>query len=288
MNLAWRIGEVTVTRIVETELPFAYHPKHPFMPAATPEALSQIPWLHPNYVTPEGALRLSVHALLVEAPGLRLIVDTCIGNDKPSAITRNESLHTGFLEDLLAAGWPVESVDTVVCTHLHVDHVGWNTRILDGKWVPTFPHAKYLIGEIEYAHWQADESAGQQQVMSSSVQPIFDAGLAQLVPTDHQISPEVSLVPTIGHTPGHVSVKIESQGQQALITGDFVHNPCQIAQPDWTVSFDDDQAAAARCRHRLFRDLVGTDTLVIGTHFAAPTAGKIVADGDTYRLESSD
>ena len=114
MNLAWRIGEVTVTRIVETELPFAYHPKHPFMPAATPEALSQIPWLHPNYVTPEGALRLSVHALLVEAPGLRLIVDTCIGNDKPSAITRNESLHTGFLEDLLAAGWPVESVDTVV------------------------------------------------------------------------------------------------------------------------------------------------------------------------------
>ena len=175
-----------------------------------------------------------------------------------------------------------------MCTHLHVDHVGWNTRILDGKWVPTFPHAKYLIGEIEYAHWQADESAGQQQVMSSSVQPIFDAGLAQLVPTDHQISPEVSLVPTIGHTPGHVSVKIESQGQQALITGDFVHNPCQIARPDWTVSFDDDQAAAARCRHRLFRDLVGTDTLVIGTHFAAPTAGKIVADGDTYRLDSSD
>ena len=144
---SWQIGEVKISCIVETELPVAYYEKHPFMREATPAALQKIPWLYPNFVTPEGVLKLSIHALLVEAPGLRLLVDTCIGNDKPRRIIAYESLHSGFLQDLQDQGCPRESIDIVVCTHLHVDHVGWNTMKDGDNWLPTCPNARYLIGK---------------------------------------------------------------------------------------------------------------------------------------------
>lgn len=285
-NHQWQIGEVTVTRILEMELPIPYHDKYPFMAKAKPEALQEIPWLYPNFVTPEGHLRLSIHALLVEAPGLRLVVDTCVGNDKPRALTGGVGLQTEFLKDLEAAGWPRESVDVVVCTHLHVDHVGWNTMRVNDSWMPTFPNARYLIGRQEHEYWSRDKDEDQMAVMEDSVAPIFAAGLADLVETDHQISKEVWLIPTTGHTPGHVSVMIESQGARAMITGDFIHHPCQIARPDWTVSFDEDEAAAAACRQAVLSDIADSSVLVIGTHFAAPTAGKVVTDGDGYRFVS--
>lgn len=284
MFLRWKIGDITVSRIVEVELPVAYYEKYPFMKKATPEALQQIPWLYPNYVTPEGHLRLSIHALLVQAPGMNLLVDTCIGNDKPRAITGNESLQTKFLQDLEAAGCARDAIDFVVCTHLHVDHVGWNTMKVGENWLPTFPNARYLIGKTEYEYWSASDSEDQKPVMQDSVTPIFEAGLADLVETDHQISDNIRLLPTPGHTPGHVSVMIESQGEKAMITGDFMHHPCQIAQPDWTVSFDEDSQAAAACRKRILKDVADTQLLVIGTHFAAPTAGHVISDGDSYRL----
>jgi glyoxylase-like metal-dependent hydrolase (beta-lactamase superfamily II) len=188
---------------------------------------------------------------------------------------------------LLRLGCAGDDVDTVLCTHLHVDHVGWNTRLEGDRWVPTFPRARYLMGREEYAHWRANGTGEQAEILADSVQPLFEAGLVDLVAMDHRISPEIRLLPTPGHTPGHVSVMIESEGARALITGDFVHHPCQFGRPSWSTSFDSDREAAIAMRRTMLATLVdgGEDTLVIGTHFASPTAGRLRRDGDSYRFE---
>ncbi|MFI4974222.1 MAG: MBL fold metallo-hydrolase [Caulobacterales bacterium] len=284
--LKWQVGEVSITRVVEMEIPIPYSSRQPFLAQATPEALKSSPWLYPHFVTEDGALRLSIHALLVEAPGLRLVVDTCVGNDKRRGITGNEPLATPFLQHMADAGWPRDSVDAVVCTHLHVDHVGWNTMLEGGKWVPTFPKARYLIGRQEYEYWRGEDEGETQAILGDSVQPIFDAGLVQLVEMDHVLNSQVRLTPTPGHTPGHVSVVIESQGQRALITGDCMHHPCQMAHPDWSPSFDVDGAASAAMRRSVLEGVADQPVLVIGTHFAAPTAGRVKRDGAAFRLET--
>lgn len=284
--LSWQIGDVKITRVVEMEMPIPYSPKTTFLKEATPEELRKLPWLYPNFVNADDHLLLSIHALLVEAPGLRLVVDTCIGNDKPRGMTGPGGLQTKFLEAFEEAGWTRESVDAVVCTHLHVDHVGWNTMLVDGKWVPTFPNARYLIGRTEFEHWTAEGDDEQQAILSDSVQPILDAGLAEFVGLDHVISPNVRLTPTTGHTPGHVSVAIESRGERAVITGDMTHHPCQLAHPHWSPSFDSDPHAAAATRARMFGEWADQPILVIGTHYAAPTAGHVKRDGDAFRFEA--
>lgn len=284
MNLKWKIGDVTVSRILEIELSVEYYEKYPFMKEARPAALKEIPWLYPDFITDQGDLKISIHALLVQTPDLNLIVDTCVGNDKPRAIVRNESLHTEFLANLEKAGCGRESIDRVVCTHLHVDHVGWNTMKVGDSWQPTFPNARYLLGRTEFEYWSASESEDQIPVMADSVTPILEAGLVDLVETDHQVCPEVSFIPTTGHTPGHISVMIESKGEKAMITGDCMHHPSQIARPDWCVSFDEDQAAARQCRQRVLAEVADSQVLIIGTHFAAPTAGHVLGDGDSYRF----
>lgn len=283
---SWQIGDVTVTRIIEFEAAIPYREKAPFIAEATPQALAQIPWLAPHFMTPEGHLRSSVHALLVESAGLRIVVDTCIGNDKPRRLTGGVGLQTRFLKSLDEAGWTRDSVDLVLCTHLHVDHVGWNTMLENGKWVPTFPRARYLIAQKEFDYWREYDEVEQRAVMADSIGPIFDAGLVTLIDTDHVLTPEVRLRPTAGHTPGHVSVVIESKGHTALITGDFIHHPCQVARPHWCIPFDEDREAALVMRKALLDELVDTPTLVIGTHFATPTAGRVVRDRDTYRFET--
>ena len=283
--LSWKIGDVTVTRLLEQEFPVVYSEKHPFMPSARPEALREISWLHPHYVTDEGYLRLSIHALLVDAPGLRLVVDTCVGNDRPRRMTGGRPLSTAFLRHLSDAGWSREGVDAVVCTHLHVDHVGWNTLLVDGRWAPTFPNARYLIGASEFEYWNAVEDGEHPAILADSVQPIFDAGLADLVEMNHRLSPEIRLKPTPGHTPGHVSVIIESGGETAIISGDAIHHPCQMAHPEWTLPFDNDPAGAVATRAALLEEVADQPILFIGTHFAAPTAGRVKRDGESYRLE---
>ncbi len=282
--LTWRIGKVTVKRVVEMNLPVAAGASF-FMPQATAEELRKSPWLYPHFVSEDEVMQMSIHALLIEAPGLRLVVDTCVGNDKPRGLLRGRALSTGFLKDMEAAGWARESVDAVVCTHLHVDHVGWNTMLVDGKWVPTFPNARYLIGRREYEHWNQEEGEEQQAILSDSVRPILEAGLAQLVELDHVISSEIRLVPSTGHTPGHVSVMIESEGEKAVITGDMSHHPCQMAHPDWSPTFDSDPKAAAATRARLFAEWADETILVIGTHYATPTAGRVRRDGAAFRFE---
>lgn len=282
--LEWQIGKVTVSRIEETEMAAVAGSKHAFLPQATPENLREMPWLYPHFVGEDGTMKLSVHALLVRAPGINMVVDTCFGNDKPRALLGRKPLQTAFLDTLASTGCAAEAVDTVVCTHLHVDHVGWNTRLEGDRWVPTFPNARYLMGRQEYEHWSNEDDPENQAILSDSVQPIFDHGLATLVEMDHRISPELRLIPTPGHTPGHVSVMIESEGERALITGDVLHHPCQFGRPEWSPVFDSDPDAGARTRRSVMDDVADAPVLVIGTHFAAPTAGHVLRDGNAFRF----
>lgn len=281
--LKWRIGEVTVTKIVELEatggLGF-------LLPQATREAVLPMQWMYPHFMDENGRLKASVHALVVETPSRRILVDTCLGNDKQGrSVPTWNNLQGSFLSDLAAAGYARESIDTVVCTHLHIDHVGWNTMLVDGRWVPTFPNARYLMGRTEFEYWRDQrEFAEQITVFADSVQPVFDAGLVDLVGTDHRPCSELRLQPTLGHTPGHVSIGIASKGEAALITGDFLHHPCQMARPDWAAVVDYDKRESTRTREAVFSAVADTPTLVIGTHFAGPTAGHIVRDGEGYRL----
>ena len=281
--MKWRIGEVTVSKIVELEVAGG---SRFILPQATYEAVLPIGWLQPDFADERGRLKMSIHALVVETPNRRIVVDTCLGNDKENRrIPTWNKLQTSFLADLAAAGYPREAIDTVVCTHLHVDHVGWNTMLVDGRWVPTFPNARYLMGRVEYVHWtQQHEREDMTAILADSVAPVWDAGLVDLVETDHRICDEISLVPTPGHTPGHVSVRIASGGEEALITGDFMHHPCQIARPEWSSTADSDPALARQTRERMLTGLADRPTLVIGTHFAGRTAGRIVRDGNAFRL----
>ena len=281
--MKWRIGGVTVTKIVELEVTGG---SRFILPQATREAILPIAWLFPHFADEDGRLKMSIHALVVETPSCRIIVDTCLGNDKENRrIPTWNRLQTNFLADLAAAGFARETIDAVLCTHLHVDHVGWNTMLRDGQWVPTFPNARYLFGRVEFAHWTGESGrADMAPILADSVRPVVDAGLVDLVETDHRVCDEVSLVRTAGHTPGHVSVRIVSQGEEALITGDFMHHPCQIARPEWSSTADSDPDQARRTRERMLAELSQRPVLVIGTHFAGPTAGRIVRDGDSYRL----
>ena len=281
--MKWRIGEVTVTKIVELEVTGG---SRFILPQATYEEILPIAWLQPDFADERGRLKMSIHALVVEAPSRRIIVDTCLGNDKENRrIPTWNKLQTSFLADLAAAGYARETIDTVVCTHLHVDHVGWNTMLVDGRWVPTFPKARYLMGRVEYAHWTSQlEREDIAAVLADSVTPVRDGGLVDLVETDHRVCDEISLVPTAGHTPGHVSVRIASCGEEALITGDFMHHPCQIARPEWSSTADSDPLLARRTREQMLTRLAGTPTLVIGTHFAGRTTGHVVRDGAAFRL----
>jgi glyoxylase-like metal-dependent hydrolase (beta-lactamase superfamily II) len=281
--MKWRIGEVTVTKIIELEVTGG---SRFILPQATREAVLPISWLHPDFADELGRLKMSIHALVIETPSRRIIVDTCLGNDKQNRrIPTWNKLQTSFLADLAAAGYARGTIDTVVCTHLHVDHVGWNTMLIDDRWVPTFPNARYLMGRVEYAHWTTrHEREDMAAVLADSVAPVRDTGLVDLVETDHRICDEVSLVPTRGHTPGHVSVWIASQGEEAVITGDFMHHPCQIARPEWSSTADSDPAEARLTRERMLTRLTDNPILVIGTHFAGRTSGHVVHDGDAFRL----
>jgi glyoxylase-like metal-dependent hydrolase (beta-lactamase superfamily II) len=227
-----------------------------------------------------------VHALCIEVDGLRIVVDTCIGNDMDYGSSPYlqifNGLHTSFLDDMTAAGFGPDDVDVVICTHLHPDHVGWNTRRVDGQWLPTFPNARYLMSRVDVDHWRHVEGA--HNPFETSVQPLIEHGLLDAVETDHRVTAGVSLMPTPGHTPGHFSVGLESSGEVAVITGDMVHSPVQLVRPEWTYIYDMDRVEAARSCRRLLELVGDTGVLVLGTHFPRPTAGRVVSDGATWRF----
>ncbi|MBI4532884.1 MAG: MBL fold metallo-hydrolase [Candidatus Melainabacteria bacterium] len=281
----WKVGNIKITPIVEVE---AGNIIQQIIPNATTDNIAKISWLKPHFVDDKNRLKALVQAFIVQTPDACILVDTCIGNDKKrSEIAEWNNLQTDFLKCLDRAGLKSQSIDIVLCTHLHFDHVGWNTMLVDGRWRPTFPRARYLFAEQEFSYWKSrpereieDDHAG----FEDSVMPVFDAGLADLVPMNYSITDEISLFPTPGHTPAHVSVLIASGQEQAVITGDATHHPCQIAHPDWPTISDTDPGQATVSRRALLDRFVDTQALFIGSHFATPTAGLLQAENNTFRL----
>jgi glyoxylase-like metal-dependent hydrolase (beta-lactamase superfamily II) len=280
------LGRLRVSIVVERA-----GPTRPtwLLPAAVPEAVERHRgWLAPHFLDEKGRFLQSIHTFVVQAPGLTALVDTCVGNDKDrGGRAPFHMMRTGFLEDLAAAGFPPESIDVVICTHLHVDHVGWNTRLDNGRWVPTFPRARHLFARREWEHWSTEKDEDTQRIMADSVKPVLDAGLADLVEMDHRVSDEIRLEPTPGHTPGHVSVRLSSGGRDAVITGDLMHHPIQMAEPQWQTPFDSDGEAAVKTRRAFCERYAETPVTVLGTHFHHPTAGRIVRHGETWRFDAA-
>ena len=247
------------------------------------EVATRAPWLDGTFVDDGGYLLQRVQCLVIDIDGTRIAVDTCVGNDKARSNPGWDHLQLPFLADLTAAGFPPESIDAVICTHLHVDHVGWNTTLVDGRWQPTFPNARYVFAAPEFEYWQATSYPDGDDIFGDSVAPVADQ--ADLVPVDHRLDTGIRLDPTPGHTPGHVSVVIESQGEQAVITGDMIHTPVQVADLSLSSAFDYDGAAAADTR-RDFLARYADGALVIGTHWGGPGAGRIRSDGGgQWRVE---
>ncbi len=243
------------------------------------------PWLEP-FVGDKGHLLQKIHCCIIDTGSERIAVDTCVGNDKERGNPLWHEQQGPFLDRLSASGYSPESITHVVCTHLHVDHVGWNTRLVNGQWVPTFPNAEYLFVEVEFDHWSNTEDLFGDPVFEDSVAPIKNAGLANLVGSDYVIGDAVSFESTPGHTPGHISIRVDSGDQRAIITGDMAHSPIQIANPDLSSSFDTDPDMARSTRLEAFARWADGRTLVIGTHFGTPTAGTMHVDGDAYRLDT--
>ncbi|MET9986856.1 MBL fold metallo-hydrolase [Streptomyces rochei] len=283
---SWTVGDTTVHRIDETLLPPATGPW--LLPGATPEVVTRQDWLRADFADDDGVLRLGSHSFALTTGGLRVVIDTGIGNGKTRANPAWHDLRTDYPLRLTAAGFPPDTVDLVILTHLHTDHVGWNTTRTDDGWVPTFPNARYVVSRTERDFWAGyamDEP--RRQMFRDSVHPVEDAGLLDAVEVPAEgtdLAPGLRLLPTPGHTPGHVAVRVGGPGGGALVTGDCVHHPVQLAHPELGSCVDIDPALAASTRRSLLASLAGTDTLVLGTHFPPPTAGRVVADGDAYRL----
>ncbi|MEC7369352.1 MAG: MBL fold metallo-hydrolase [Pseudomonadota bacterium] len=280
---SWQVGNIKITRVVEMQVTGG---SRFILPQAIPETILPMQWLQPHFADEQGKLIMSIHALVIETADRKMIVDTCIGNDKKRNIANWSNLQLPFLEDLQKAGYDRFEIDTVMCTHLHVDHVGWNTMLMDGEWIPTFPNAEYLMGKKEYEYWHnAEPDQLNEGLLEDSVKPVFDAGLVKLVPMDFEVCEGIYFEATPGHTPGHVSIHIESQGQHALITGDSFHHPCQIEKVQWSSSADYDQVASKQTRESLLTKYGDSNVLIIGTHFATPTAGYLRKKGSTYVLD---
>jgi glyoxylase-like metal-dependent hydrolase (beta-lactamase superfamily II) len=283
MELSWTIGDVKITRVEESVAPVA---PSGLLPKSTPEGMAaHRSWLAPHFLDGDGNLLLSIHSLVVEADDRCMLIDTCIGSRPVPNYDALSNRDSPLMRNLEAAGFPPSGFDTVVCTHLHFDHVGWNTRLEDGTWVPTFPNARYLFGRVEWEHWDGNPTAGYAVTLEDAVRPLVDGGQADLVEVDHKISDSVWLEPTPGHTPGHVAVRISSNGKEALITGDLTHHPVQWAEPDWGAAPDSDPAESEATRRRLIKEHADTPTLIIGTHYAPPTAGRLVHRDGGVRFE---
>ena len=282
--MQWKIGNVTIDVVRERQAQVPLDGMFPGSNNAEVVAANR-EWLAPNFINDDGTITLNIQCFVVRSQGKTIVVDTCVGNRPVPGHDMMSNFGEQFMVDFRAAGFDPAAVEVVTCTHLHFDHVGWNTMLVDGKWIPTFPNAQYLFGRVEYEHWDAGNE-GAAVTFGDAVRPVFEAGLAKLVETDHVITDEVRMAPTPGHTPGHVSIEIESRGQRAVITGDMMHHPIQICNGaiDWPMSADVDSPAAAATRRQFRQQFGDQPVLVIGTHFAEPTAGHIKQHHGDYRF----
>jgi glyoxylase-like metal-dependent hydrolase (beta-lactamase superfamily II) len=283
------VGNISISRVVETEGPFL-QPQQ-LLPDAKAEVIeSHKHWLAPHFLAPDGMFIMSIHTYVVRTKHHTILVDTCVGNDKERSLFPAWSRMQGpYLQTMAsAAGIKPEQVDYVLCTHLHVDHVGWNTRLVNGKWVPTFPNAKYLFARKEWEFWKGEYEAGREAgdgSIADSVIPIVEAKKAVIVEGDHAIDDQVWLEPTPGHTPGHVCVHVKDGGKEAIMTGDMMHHPVQFAEPQWSSGFCTDPRQSAATRRAFLERNCDNGKLIMAAHFATPTVGYVAPAGNAFRLK---
>ena len=306
-------GAARITAVVELVMPTSVRwllPEHPDPRGLRDAAAS---WLRPQFMNERGHLLQTMQAFVVEVDGLTVVVDTGIGNDKerPGAAPEWHRRSGPFLDDFRAAGFEPEAVDFVICTHMHGDHLGWNTRLVDGEWVPTFAKARYVFAQAEYDYWKADSEAdpavgaeappegipSHGAAFADSVAPIVAAGRADLVDAEHRVSASLGLRSSAGHTPGHVTVEIgpvglvgsvASGGARALLIGDAMHSPIQCGAPESRPALDTPTfAAAARARRRaILEEVADSDTVIAGSHFPPPGFGRVIRDEAAFRFEA--
>jgi glyoxylase-like metal-dependent hydrolase (beta-lactamase superfamily II) len=280
-----KIGDVTVTCHVERSGPV--RTAAAMFPSATAEeiewAIEQVPE-HTIDRADEDKLVINYQSYVLKTPSATVMIDCCVGEHAylPPMMQYDK---TPYLQSLAAAGVTFDDIDFVFCTHMHVDHVGWNTRLLDGRIVPTFPNAKYIFARAEYSA-AAQETGFQKSIFDECVKPIVDAGQATLVDGDFVLNDLLTIVPTPGHSPGHICVKLDSLRQQALFCGDLMHHAIQCVQPDWHTIFCADPAAAVRSRREILKSYASTDTVFFPAHFPDPVAGLIrdAANGWRYQF----
>ena len=280
------LGQIVIQPIVES-ICAEFDPLS-FFPGTTPNDWARHrTWMlqQPRALDPvSGNIILTIQAFLVRTRHHTILIDTCVGDHKPRP--RRLFWHLQrldiFLPRLLAAGVAPESVDYVMCTHLHADHVGWNTRLRDGRWVPTFPNARYIFGRQEWESWGALHRETPQPHLVDSILPVIEARQAQFVSNDFALDDEVWLEPTPGHTAGHVSVHLASRGAEAVITGDCIHSPVQCLEPGWIMRSDSDPALANTTRLNLLERYCDSNVLLCATHFPEPSAGRVVQRGKAF------
>ena len=278
-----RIGNLEVVRVVDSIEHFS--PRVILKDITYDHLHPHLDWLLPHFLDDQHKLLMPIQCFVFKTSHHTILVDSCVGNHKRSGfaqwILRTEST---LPEDLAAAGFPPESIDFVFCTHMHVDHAGWNTRLEDGRWVPTFPNARYLFKQEEFEYWQSREEEVFRTTMEESILPVVEAGKVVWVDRDHAIDDEVCLEPTPGHTPGHSSVHLSSHGHEGVITGDVMVNPVEIAEPQWGQVSDCDHAQAVRTRTAFIEKYCDSGVLVLGSHFPGPTGVHIISTPQGCRV----
>jgi glyoxylase-like metal-dependent hydrolase (beta-lactamase superfamily II) len=284
MTLKFTVGDLTIHRIIEQEAPF--FAALDFIPGLTPEMLAENrDWMREaKALDDQDVLILAFQSYVVKTPHHTILVDSCIGNDKPRPQRPAWNMKTDdtYARALNAAGVSVGDIDFVMCTHLHVDHVGWNTRLENGRWVPTFPKARYVFAKQEYDHWFAENAKTEIPPFADSVLPVVEAKRHELVSNDYQIGDHVRIVPTPGHTPGHIAVAMGRGKDDAVFSGDLMHSPLQTLYPELSIKFDVDPAKAATTRRSFLERFCDTDTLCCTAHFPSPSAGKIKRKGNAF------
>lgn len=288
--MVMRLGQIEIRRVVES-ICKDFDP-YDFFPETTEEDWARHKgWLEPRAVDPtSGNLVLPIQSFLVRTRHHTILVDTCVGHDKSRAqrpfwhLKRFDT----FLPGLTAAGVKPADIDYVMCTHLHSDHVGWNTHLRDGRWVPTFPNAKYIFARTEWQAFEATHAKHPQPQFLDSVLPIMEAGQAQLVDKDFALDDEVWLEPTPGHTPGHFCVRVASRGAKAVITGDCIHSPVQCVEPHWIMRADSDPQLAKITRRKFLESVSDSSVTVCATHFPEPSIGRVTTRDGAFWFEYGD
>lgn len=284
MSTGFKVGDFTIHRIVEEERPF-YDIKT-YFPTLTDDVLAQNrDWLQDcGAIDAQGQIVLCMQCFVVRTPRHTILVDSCLGNDKnlPHRPQWHRMNRPNFHHSLAAAGVGVEEIDYVMCTHLHLDHVGWNTKLENGRWVPTFPNARYIFSKKEYDYWEEQTRLGAATPMNDSVIPIVEARRADLVASDFQLNDHIRCLPTPGHTPDHYVIQLGKSGEDAVMTGDLMHSPLQAKYPELGMRVDFDSAMGARSRRGLLQRYCDTGTLICPCHFPSPSAGRVTAWGDGF------